>query len=77
MFPIMLNNLLASMSFPAAFRIVAYTCTGLLLIANLIMTTRPEYQTQRTVPRVRPNPLGYFKEKVYLFAVVGAFFIAL
>ncbi|KAJ7101928.1 MFS general substrate transporter [Mycena epipterygia] len=66
--PIMVNNLIKEKGFPWAIRITAFLLTGLLLIANLIMT--PRYSPRGDVPHIKT--LTFFKDVPFMMAVTGS-----
>jgi MFS transporter, MCT family, solute carrier family 16 (monocarboxylic acid transporters), member 10 len=77
-FPVMLNKLIAAGGFAQATRGVAYLCTGMLLLAVLLMRTRlpPPSKTKASVTAKGPAvPLPTLKELLtdarYMLATAG------
>jgi len=74
-FPIMINQLLARLSFGSAVRATAYLVLGLLFIANCLMTIpkpaspRPKQSGSRLLMMLR-----FLREKGYAMNVAGQFF---
>ena len=75
--PIMLNNLIKSIGFARAVRANAYLVLGCCVLAQLLARTRIPGRKHR---QTQPPPFDFatiVKDTPYLFAIGGAFFVAL
>lgn len=75
--PIMLNRLFPRIGFPQAVRASAYLVLGCCVIAQLLARSRIPGRKHR---QTQPPPFDFatiVKDTPYLFAVSGAFFVAL
>lgn len=76
-FPIMLNRLIAAGGFAQATRAVSYLCTGLMLLANLLMRTNVPSSSnsnklaENTPSKPKPTFKDLLRDRPYMVAVAG------